>query len=139
VPLSRCTSVATQGTQYQQVPSQDARLKEALDNLARKLGVSDYDTNGPLGQQSASTPQSRHRSQIVALAKARHLAQVKKNYVAATPQMRSSSGHNSSDRTSGGTVLSSGSVQIQRPLCQLNSQNSLTLSGTTPRNFLDGK
>ncbi|RCV46607.1 hypothetical protein SETIT_9G544800v2 [Setaria italica] len=141
VPLSRSASVASQGTQYQQVPPADARLKEKekLASLARKLGVSDYNTYEPLGQQSASTPQSLHPSQLLAQAKARQWVQAKKSYVAATPQMRSSSGHNSSNHASGGTVLSSGSIQIQQPLCQLNSQSSRTLSGTTPSNLLDGK
>ncbi|CAN6321517.1 unnamed protein product [Urochloa humidicola] len=145
VPLSRYTSVATNGTQSQQVPSADARLgeKEKLANLARALGVLDYYTNQPQGQQSASTYQSLQSSQLLAQgaqAKAGQRIQVKKSsYAAATSQMRPSSGHNLSNQASGSTVLSSGSVQIQQPLCQLNSQSSLTLCGTAPSTLLNGK
>ncbi|CAL4928985.1 unnamed protein product [Urochloa decumbens] len=181
VPLSRYTSVAPKGTQRQQVPLADARLKdkEALASLAHALGVADYCTNQPLGQQSASTPQSLQSSQLLAQAKAGQGVQVKKSYVAATSQMRPSSGHNLSNHASvaatsqmrpfsghnlsnhasvaatsqmrpfsghnllnhasGSNVLSSGSVQIQQPLCQLNSHSSLTPSGTAPSTLLDGK
>ncbi|PAN51652.1 hypothetical protein PAHAL_9G610300 [Panicum hallii] len=136
VPLSRYTSVATQGTQYQQVPLADAGLKEkeAIASLARELGVPDYNSNQPLGQQSVSTPQSLHPSQLLAQAKASQQAQVNKRYVPATSQMRPSSGHNLSNHASGSPVLSSGSVPVQQPLCQLNTQNSVT-----PSNLLDGK
>ncbi|CAL4920693.1 unnamed protein product [Urochloa decumbens] len=161
VPLSRYATVAPKGTQRQQVPLADARLKdkEALASLAHALGVADYYTNQPLGQQSASTPQSLQSSQLLAQAKAGQGVQVKKSYVAATSQMRPSSGHNLSNHASvaatsqmrpfsghnllnhasGSNVLSSGSVQIQQPLCQLNSHSSLTLSGTAPSTLLDGK
>ncbi|CAN6308088.1 unnamed protein product [Urochloa humidicola] len=142
VPLSRYTSVATMGTQCPQVPLADGRLKEkeALASLALELGVPDYYTNQPQGQQTASTSQSLQSSQLLAQAKAGQRIQVKKNsYAAATSQMRPSSGHNLSNQASGSTVLSSGSVQIQQPLCQLNSQSSLTLCGTAPSTLLDGK
>ncbi|KAG2543599.1 uncharacterized protein LOC120692113 [Panicum virgatum] len=138
VPLSRYTSVATQGTRYQQVPLADARLKEkeAIASLAREMGVPDYNSNHPLGQQSVSKPQSLHPSQLLALAqaKASQWAQVNKRYVPATSKMRPSSGHNLSNHAPGSTVLPPGSVPVQKPLCQLNSQSSVT-----PSNLLDGK
>ena len=139
VPLSRYTSVATQGTRYQQVPLADARLKEkeAIASLAREMGVPDYNSDQPLGQQSVSTPQSLHPNLLLAQAaqgKASQWAQVNKRYVGATSQMRPSSGHNLSNHATGSTVLPSGSVPVQQPLCQLNSQNS-----GTPSNLLDGK
>ncbi|XP_062216820.1 uncharacterized protein LOC133916939 [Phragmites australis] len=73
VQLSRCTSPATQGTQYPQGP---------LANLAYELGVPNYYINQPLGQQSAST-QSLHPNQLLAQAKASQCVEVKKSNVAA--------------------------------------------------------
>jgi len=139
VPLSRYTSVATQGTRYQQVPLADARLKEkeAIASLAREMGVPDYNSDQPLGQQSVSTPQSLHPNLLLAQAaqgKASQWAQVNKRYVGATSQMRPSSGHNLSNHATGSTVLPSGSVPVQQPLCQLNSQSS-----GNPSNLLDPK
>ncbi|KAJ1298852.1 hypothetical protein BS78_01G485600 [Paspalum vaginatum] len=149
VPLSQCTSVAVQGTQYPHIPSEDTVLKEALANLARDLGVSDYNTDQQIGQQSASTLHSPNPRQTLAQAaqakagqwvqikknnqtlaqatqaKAGQWVQIKKNHVTAT----SSSVHNSSNNASMDTVLSSGSVQIQQPL-PANPQNSLTPSET---------
>ncbi|XP_062209838.1 RPM1 interacting protein 13-like isoform X2 [Phragmites australis] len=49
VPFSRCTSLATQGTQHPQDPSADTILKNALANLAYELGVPDYNIDQPLG------------------------------------------------------------------------------------------
>ncbi|CAD6201942.1 unnamed protein product [Miscanthus lutarioriparius] len=62
VPLSRCSLLNTQahGTQRPQVPSPGILSKESLANLAHQLGLSDYNTNQPLGQQSTSTPQYMH-------------------------------------------------------------------------------
>jgi len=122
VPLSRCSSLNTQaqGTQRPQVLSPGILSKESLANLARQLGLSDYNTNQPLGQQSTSTPQYMHMhpTDILLAQGARKEAYVKKSYVAATSQIGASS-HNSSNHAPGGTVVSSGSVQIQQPLCQL--------------------
>uniref|UniRef100_A0A0A8ZF76 Uncharacterized protein n=1 Tax=Arundo donax TaxID=35708 RepID=A0A0A8ZF76_ARUDO len=137
VQLSRCTSLATQGTQYPQGPSTDSiRLKDALANLAYELGVPDYNTNQALGQQSASTPQSLQPNQLLAQAKASQWVEVKKNNGAATSQVRPSSGHSLSNHSSGTMALSSGSIQTKQPLCQLNSQSSLTPSDTTPSTFV---
>lgn len=126
VPLSRYSSPNTQaqGTQRSQVPSPGILSKESLANLARQLGLSDYNTNQPLGQQSTSTPQYKHvhpRDILLAQGaqKDRRQVYVKKSYVAATSQIGVSSGHNSSNHAPGGTVVSSGSVRIQQPLCQL--------------------
>uniref|UniRef100_A0A0A9G059 Uncharacterized protein n=1 Tax=Arundo donax TaxID=35708 RepID=A0A0A9G059_ARUDO len=137
VQLSRCTSLATQGTQYPQGPSTDSiRLKDALAYLAYELGVSDYNINQPLGQQSASTPsQSLQPNELLAQAKASQWVEVKKNSVAAT-QVGPSGGHSLLNHASGAMVLSSGSIQTKQPLCQLNSQSSLTPSETAPSTFV---
>ncbi|KAF8688072.1 hypothetical protein HU200_042439 [Digitaria exilis] len=139
VPLSRSTSVATQGTQYQQVPSTDRRLKEkeALASLARQLGVPDYDTSQPI--VNVSTAPSLHPSQLHTQAKASQCVQPKKRYVAAASQMRPSIAHNSPNQASGGTVRSSDSIQIQQRLCQLNSQSNITPTETAPSTLQDGK
>ncbi|WVZ55420.1 hypothetical protein U9M48_006080 [Paspalum notatum var. saurae] len=128
VPLSQGTSVAVQGTQYPHIPSEDTGLKEALASLARELGVSDYNTNQQIGQQSASTLHSPNPSQTLAQpaqAKTGQWVQIKKTHVTATSEMKPSSVHNSSNNASMDTVLSSGSVQIQQAL-PVNPQKCLT-------------
>lgn len=159
VPLSRCASLnaEAQGTQRPQVPPAGTISKESLANLARRLGLPDYNTNHPLGQQSTSASQflHMHPHEMLPAQGAQNTtwqAYVKKS-VATTSQIVPSSGHNSLIHAPGSTVLPSGSVQIQQPLrqfksgtvlssgaaqihqqplCQLDSQSSVTPSETVP-------
>lgn len=137
VPLSRCTSLSTQGRQQPQGPSTDTtnrKLMDALTNLAHQLGVPDYNIDPPVGQQSASTHQTLCHVPALRQAKANHGGKINSNNVAgqAPLRIRPSSRHNSSNHASGGTLISSDAIQARQPLCQLNSQSSLIPNQTAP-------
>lgn len=96
--------------------------QDALANVASQLGVSDYNTNPPHGQQSAST-QSLYPSQLFAQARASHGSVPHSNNVPATAQMRHSNGVRLPNLNSGDGVVA---TQKPQALCLLNSKSSLT-------------
>jgi hypothetical protein len=138
VPLSRCTSLSTQGKQRPQGPSTDTtRLwKDALANLADKLGVPDYniDPTPAAGQQSARVPSLT----VMASVKASQGVKINPNCVAGEEPSRKrfSSMHNSSNHAAGSAIISGQEPSRKRLFSMHNSSNhaagSAIISGQEP-------
>jgi hypothetical protein len=132
VPLSRCTSLSTQGRQPPQGPSTNTTTlwRDALANLADKLGVPDYnnDPTPAAGQQSARVPSQT----VMASVKVSHGVKINPNCVAGQEPSRKrlSSMRNSSNHAAGSAIISSDTIQAKQPLCQLNSQSSVVRNET---------
>ncbi|KAG8073407.1 hypothetical protein GUJ93_ZPchr0006g44043 [Zizania palustris] len=122
--LSRCSSLPARGIQWQQDPSADTDQKKMyniLATLASELGVSDYNVDPPLGQQSAATPQP---SQLHAQMRPDHLltqvtarqgVEANHSHAAATSQMRTSNVHHLPNHNPGDSVHAYGSMHQNNP------------------------
>ncbi|KAL5218113.1 hypothetical protein ABZP36_018797 [Zizania latifolia] len=122
--LSRCSSLPARGIHCQQDPSADINQKKMHDiiaNLASELGVSDYNIDPPLGEQSAGTPEP---SQLHAQMRPDHLltqvtaregVEANHSHAAATSQMSTSNVHHLPNHNPGDSVHAYGSMQAKQP------------------------